>query len=305
MADAVRAGMAGAPGPAGPTVDAEIHDLGYRRYEGTSEGGAGAWRALFVQGLRTMFGLGRPARAKVVPVFVLVATVLPAVATLAASTLSEGLVPIRHVPLVQRGLLLFALFVAAQAPELLSRDQQQRVLPLLLTRALTRSSYALARWAAVVVAVYGVALAPHLLLYVGEIGAAANPAEAFRRMGGQVGAVLVQPAMMALVLGGIGSALAAWTPRRAYATAAIIGGLIAAAAIATGLDDLAGISARTAELVDPIRALNVLGMLLFDEKTRELELRPALTVWAYVAQALALSAAGLAAVVVRMRRVQA
>ena len=48
-------------------TDAAIHDLGYQRYAGRRGGAVEARRALFVQGLRAMFGLGRSAKAKIVP----------------------------------------------------------------------------------------------------------------------------------------------------------------------------------------------------------------------------------------------
>ena len=49
------------------TVDSAIHDLGYRRYDGERVGKSGSFLALYTQGLRAMFGLGRPAKAKIVP----------------------------------------------------------------------------------------------------------------------------------------------------------------------------------------------------------------------------------------------
>ena len=49
--------------PVNGTADSTIHDLGYRRYEGAREGARGAFRALFWQGVRPMFGLGRPIKA--------------------------------------------------------------------------------------------------------------------------------------------------------------------------------------------------------------------------------------------------
>src|SRR5215472_19362553 len=55
-----------------------IHDLGYRRYEGPRLGRAAIIRALIWHGFRTAFGLGRGAKAKVVPAVALLALCLPA-----------------------------------------------------------------------------------------------------------------------------------------------------------------------------------------------------------------------------------
>ena len=68
------------PRVAGDAAGSTIHDLGYRRYDGAREGGRGAFRALFWQGVRAMFGVGRPMKTKAVPVFVSVVTMLPALA---------------------------------------------------------------------------------------------------------------------------------------------------------------------------------------------------------------------------------
>jgi ABC-2 type transport system permease protein len=287
------------------TGESAIHDLGYRRYEGARVGSTGAWRSLFWQGFRAMFGMGRTAKAKVIPVFVFVVTMGPVFATLSAHSVSQGVVPIRYGLLVGQQLILFVLFVAAQAPETLSRDQQHQVLPLILTRDVTRAGYASARFASIVSAVFLMALAPLLLLYIGQIGASSDPTAAFDRMGSQIGPVLAQAALTALCIGGIGAALAAWTPRRAYATAAIIGGFLVAAAVASGMDDIVGMSRRTAELIDPVRSLRTQAMLFFGEKTRAMELRPPMSLWWYAALMTGISAVSAGILWLRIQRVRA
>ncbi|MBL0170783.1 MAG: hypothetical protein IPP90_08650 [Gemmatimonadaceae bacterium] len=292
--------------PSGDSADGStIHDLGYRRYTGPRVGASGAWNALYVQSLRTMFGLGRPAKAKAIPVLVIVVTMLPALASLVAASASNGQVPLRYGQLIGAQLLLFVLFVAAQVPEVLSRDQQHQLLPLLFTRDVTRLSYALARFGAIFSAVFVVGLAPLLLLYLGEIGIAKDPSVAFTLMGNRIWPVLAQSTLSALAMSGIGAGLAVWTPRRAYATAAIFGTFLLLAAVATGLDDLAGVSQRTAELLDPIRAMRTMAMILFGETNRGMELNAPPPIGVYVALTLGIGAAGLLLLTWRMRRIRA
>ena len=289
-----------------PTSDATaIHDLGYRRYDGAREGAGGVWRALYGQGVRAIFGLGRGAKSKILPVFVLLATLLPALAILAAASASAGMVPVRYGPIVSGQLILLLLFVAAQAPELVSRDQQHRVLSLIFTREVSRAAYGWARLASLTSGVFSLSLAPLLLLYIGEIGLAKDPAAQFSLTGGRIGSVLLQAGVTAVAMSGIGAALASFTPRRAYATAAIIAAFLVATAVATGLDDLAGVSVRTAELLDPIRSLRMLSLILFNEPTRAMELEPPSSVWVYVVALVALGGAGAAALQWRLRRVAA
>ncbi len=285
--------------------DTAIHDLGYRRYDGPRIGAIGAWRALYWQGLRSMFGLGRSAKAKIVPVFVMLITLLPTMVMLLSLSLTKGATPIQYGVLIGGQLLMFVLFVAAQAPELFSRDQQHHVLPLLLTRAISRTSYASARVLALFTAMFIVAFLPLLITYVGEIGMAVDPIATFEKMGTRIWPMLAIATLTAVMLSGVGAALASWTPRRAFATAAIIGAFLVAAAISTGLDDLAGVEPRVAELVDPIRALRTLVLILFDEKTRGLELNPPAPVGVYVALALALGLVGAAITHWRIRTVTA
>src|SRR5690606_17071557 len=66
------------------TVNGGIHDIGYQRYGGPRLGRGYAWRSLYQHSLRTAFGLGRGAKAKLVPwtpaaIILLVAVVLTVV----------------------------------------------------------------------------------------------------------------------------------------------------------------------------------------------------------------------------------
>ncbi len=289
--------------PARAADDTAIHDLGYRRYEGPRIGGVGAWRALYWQGLRTMFGIGKSAKAKAVPVFVMLVSMLPAGAMVLAFSLSNGSQPIRYGAMIGGQLILFVLFIAAQAPELLSRDQQHRVLPLLLTREVSRASYATARLLALFTALFIAALAPLLFAYIGEIGTAVDPVVAFQTMGTRIGPILAIATLTATMMSGVASALVVWTSRRAYATAGIIAAFLGAAAIATGLDDLAGVSMRTAELLDPVRALRTLALILFGETNRGMELNPPAPIGFYVAIEVGLGVLGALIMQWRVRRI--
>ena len=49
------------------TTTGVIHDIGYQRYTGPRLGRRYAFRSLYTHGVRTAFGLGRSAKAKVFP----------------------------------------------------------------------------------------------------------------------------------------------------------------------------------------------------------------------------------------------
>ncbi|MCA2985932.1 MAG: ABC transporter permease [Gemmatimonas sp.] len=285
------------------TTDSTIHDLGYRRYDGEREGARGAFRALFWQGFRAMFGLGRPMKTKAVPVFVSVVTMLPALASVAASGATQGQLPITYANVIGAQALLFLLFSAAQAPEMLCRDQQHRVLPLLFTRDVTRTHYALARLLALFTAMFLVALAPLLILYLGEIGVAKDPGATFAKMGNKLGPVLLFATLLAWVMSTVSAFLSSLTPRRAYATAAVIGGFLGTVVISQGLQDLAGMSEAATKMIDPIETLRTTAMQLFGETKRWMELTPPPPVWVHVTELAALGLVAAAALVWRVRRV--
>ncbi len=56
-----------------------IHDIGYRHYDGPRLGRAGIVRALGWHSLRSAFGIGRGAKAKIIPVIAFVIMCVPAV----------------------------------------------------------------------------------------------------------------------------------------------------------------------------------------------------------------------------------
>ena len=286
------------------TDDTAIHDLGYRRYEGAREGPRGAWIAIFSQGVRTMFGLGRTAKAKAAPVFVVVITLIQVLGALFASSVTQGQVPVRFGVVMQGSLLLYVLFVAAQAPEVMSRDQQHRILPLVLTRASSRQSYASARMASVIFSLFMLVFACLMLLYIGEIGLAIDPAKRFGEVGDHIFPVVGLAVLVALAFGGIGAGIASWSPRRAFATASIIAVFLLLTAVSNGLADLGGVASRSAELLSPVEATVTMAMVFFGESNRGFETNPPLDAWSYVVMLLVMAGVGALLLQVRLRRLE-
>ena len=59
--------------------DAEVFDLGYQHYTGPREGRNRARMALFQNGVRTILGIGRGGRAKILPALLFFGVMIPAV----------------------------------------------------------------------------------------------------------------------------------------------------------------------------------------------------------------------------------
>ncbi len=238
---------AGSGPPGAPAASAgTIYDLGYRRYEGPRLGRGAAVRALFEDSVRVVWGIGRGARAKVIPLGLAVLAGLPAIVALGIAAIArqfggapDELSPIRYETYFPYVSGIVFLFVAAQAPELLGRDQRYGTISLYFARALRREDYIAARLAAFMLAVLGLLLVPQALLFVGRALAATDIPAAVGRDLPALPPVLGQALVTAGVLGGLGLAIAGFTPRRAYATAAII-------AVVTAMPVVAQIGGRAA-----------------------------------------------------------
>jgi ABC-2 type transport system permease protein len=220
-------GQASASGPGG-----SIFDLGYQAYDGPRLGRRSAVLALFAQSVGVCFGIGRGGRAKIAPFTLGALAILPAVLAVGFAALAaqagpargaiENASPIRYETYHGLVSVLIMLFCAAQAPELFGRDQRYAVLPLYFSRVLTRTDYALAKVGGLIVALLVVELSPYVILFVGRVLVAADPATGLANEIGNLPRFLVQGLLVAGLLGGLASLVAAWTPRRAYATATII-----------------------------------------------------------------------------------
>jgi ABC-2 type transport system permease protein len=202
---------------------AVIHDLGYRPYAGPRLGDRQVAWAFFVTGLRNCYGLGRSGRSKILPMGLLALMLLPALILVGVLVqarrllgLDEQIVAYSNYPLTTQ--LLISVFVASQAPALVSRDLRFRTLTLYLARPMRRTTYVLVRLASLTAATFVLVGAPLLLLYVGGL-LADLPAgrETVRVLGALGGAFL-----LAACLSCLAALVSALTIRRGIAVAAVI-----------------------------------------------------------------------------------
>jgi ABC-2 type transport system permease protein len=232
-----------------------IYDLGYQGYDGPRLGRPAAVATLFWASLRAAYGLKRSGRAKIVPWGLAAFLVAPAGVSVAVAALAPGAPsPFTYDDYLWNLRILIGIFIAAQAPELVSSDQRHRVLSLYFSHALERSDYALAKLGALVAAVFGLALAPMLVLFFGRVLLAADVVDAFGNELENLPQVLLAPLIYAIPLAALSLAIAAFTPRRAYATGAIIAVFIVGGAVGGILGEAItnGPLGDLAQLVNPV-----------------------------------------------------
>jgi ABC-2 type transport system permease protein len=272
--------------PSGSAPGGSIYDLGYRGYEGPRLGRRGAISALLVHSLRTAYGLGRGARSKVVPIGLVVMALLPSLLALGilaliaqlgeAGEAMEAISPVRYETLFPFVAVLVFLFCAAQAPELFGRDQRAGVLPLYFTRAVSRLDYATARTLGLFGALLVLVLGPQLLLMVGRVLVAEDVVDGFAGEVPELPAILAAGLLIVAVVGSISAAISALTPRRAYATVAVIAIFLIpniAASLLVQLDT--GVLGQVAVLLSPADVLDGVNAWLFDARPDNLAIRAA------------------------------
>jgi len=200
-------------------VGGVIHDIGYRGYDGPRLGRGYVLRSLYAQGLRSTFGLGRTAWTKVLPILLLVATLLPAVIIVAVEVYAKQKAQLLSYNRYAMFLIpVIGIFVAAQAPQLISRDLRFRTVTLYFSRPLTREDYVLAKFGALASALFLLLSAPILVLSVGGVLAKFPLWQQTRNfLTAEVGALV-----FALILAGVSAVLAAATTRRGIGVAVII-----------------------------------------------------------------------------------
>jgi ABC-2 type transport system permease protein len=205
-----------------------IHDIGYRQYDGKRYGHSGIIWALYLHSLRSAFGLGRGAKAKIVPVVAFLTMCLPAVVN-AVNVANNGVQGQNvfydtYTPTLRA--LIVTVFVAVQAPELVSGDRRYRVLQLYFSRPMRRADYPLAKLLAFITACLILLEIPLLLLYVGTVSSVHGKHQVWLQTQALFPG-LGMAALWAVLVACLGLVLASFAARRTYATGVVAGALFA------------------------------------------------------------------------------
>ncbi|WP_341717542.1 ABC transporter permease [Micromonospora sp. FIMYZ51] len=203
-----------------PEPTGVIHDIGYQRYTGPRLGRRQVFGALYLHGVRTVFGLGRSAKAKIFPWLVVgIVLMVAAAVTAISSQIGETVMTYAQFADAMSWLVIF--FVAVAAPELVSRDLRSGVLPLYFSRPLPRADYPLAKLLALVTGLWLLLGAPQLVMFIG----AAFTSDGMRAVWDELLDLLpglLYAGLWAVVFASVGLLIAALTGKRAFAAGGIV-----------------------------------------------------------------------------------
>ncbi|MGC5030148.1 ABC transporter permease [Micromonospora sp. DT229] len=283
-----------------------IHDIGYQRYTGPRLGRRHVFGAMYRHGVRTAFGLGRSAKAKIFP-WLLVGIVLMVAVAATAMRTQLGQVVMTYAQFADNMSWLVIFFVAVAAPELVSRDLRSGVLPLYFSRPLPTADYPLAKLLALVTALWLLLGAPQLLMFLGAAftsdGMGAVWDELLDLLPG-----LLYAGLWAAVFASVGLLIASLTGKRAFAAGGIVAVFLMTTPIVGVLsilpsqaaNQLAGI-ASPSTLVQGVGIWTMRDQLITEGEGPDLgSFGPV-----YALVAVALIAAGVALLLARYRKVAA
>lgn len=281
-----------------------IHDIGYRRYAGARTGRAGIIRALLGSGVLAIFGFGRSGKAKVLPFVLLGMTLVPAVIQVAIMVVIGLSADLLTYSAYNAGSsFLVVLFVAAQAPVLFSRDLRSGVISLYLARPLGAATFALTRWASLVLAILAFVLTPLLVLFIGGLSAGASFSEELPRVAVAFGGAI----LLALLVATVSAVIASWTLRRGLAIAGSIMVLLVGLGVTAGIQETASFEgldtfARWAALLSPFVLVDSVQVGLGDTTGQfPAPAESAGTAWLLLLSAVVLMIGGLGLLIRRYR----
>jgi ABC-2 type transport system permease protein len=242
-----------------------IHDIGYQHYEGPRLGRGYSMRSLYVHSVRSAFGLGRSAWAKLLPIGLLGFASMASLVLVVVNTQLPNPV-IDYVGMASTFTYAATAFVAVVAPELVSVDLRSNLLQLYLSRPLRRSDYALTKLAALATAAFLLFAIPMLIMFLGmAFNTETGIGGVFDELGGFLLGLLAA-AIHAALLAALGLPIASLSGRRVFATGMIIAVFLLTTPVSGALQAFgSGALADLGGLLDPSSLLNGVDQWLFGQ----------------------------------------
>lgn len=226
--------------------DARILDRGYRRYEGERLGGGSAVRSLVIHSVQRGFGMRRTIWAKILPALSVAIAYVPAIVFIGLiALLGKTRQTTAQLPTYGQyyGFIVSAIvvFVAFVAPELLCTDRRTGMLGIYLSSPLSRDTYLASKAMAIAAVLATVCLGPPLLMLIVFVLQGNGPS-GIGDLLLTLWRVLAAGVCITVFFTAISVAVASFTDRKAFASAAVILLVLLSAAITDALVRGAGAS---------------------------------------------------------------
>jgi len=221
-----------------------VFDIGYQSYTGPREGQRRGRKAVFKDGIRIALGLGRGARAKVLPwLFIaalsglglIFALIAGAANRIAGAAQTEQMNLPSHSDYNGIASIMMFVFAALVGPELLCRDRRDGVIHLYLVRPITGSDYVASRWAAFLAVMTAAAWMPQIILFLGLSMGDPKPFDYLAAHWLDVPRFLAAGVAMSAYTTTLALVVASFTTRRAYASVFLVGLFLISAPFTMGL----------------------------------------------------------------------
>ncbi len=236
----------------------EIFDRGYLHYEGPRLGQARAIWALARYSMARAIGIRRPWTAKIVPFLLYAAAAIPVLISIGIRTFFPAADFLDYASYFGAIFLLEGIFVALIAPEMVSSDRNDRLLPLYFSRPIGRNAYVIAKLLGTGLLTLSISLVPAVVLWLGNGFLAQDPGRAIRDSLDDLGRIVVAGTLIAFYLGAIGLTISSFTGRKSVAVGVIVLGFALSEALSLAvteaLADMPGIS-RWAFVLSPSRSI--------------------------------------------------
>ena len=208
-----------------------VFDIGYQRYAGPREGRGRARLAVYKDGVRKALGLGRTAKAKLLPwAFISLMVVIGVIAAVSAGIAQRNLGDMgaemapgtSHEFYYSITIIILFVFAALVAPRLLCPDRRNGTIHLYLVRPLTATNYVAARWAAFLTVMLLVAWLPQFVLLAGRVLGHPDPLAYLDANWTDLPKFLLSGAAIAVMVTTVAMFASALATRRGYASVLLI-----------------------------------------------------------------------------------
>jgi ABC-2 type transport system permease protein len=195
---------------------------------------AAIW-ALARYSMARAIGIRRPWTAKIIPMLIYAAVLIPVALAIGIRAFVPAFNFLSYGEFFGAIFILEGIFVALIAPEMVSTDRHDKLLPLYFSRPIGRNAYVLAKLLGTGLLTLSISLVPVIIMWIGNVLLASDPALALREGLDDLGKIVVAGVLIAFYLGSIGLMISSFTGRKSVAVGVIVLGFVISESLSLAL----------------------------------------------------------------------